>query len=101
MIKDKLELLARQLNLIDPNEEPEKYILTPEDEKELGTLTNQVTGKNQLPAQGGSVNPVMNQQGKQQAQPSKTNIPTNRPAGATHYSPSTGKFYNDQGNVVG
>ena len=78
-----------------------KTALTPEDEKELGTLTNQVTGKNQLPAQGGSVNPVMNQQGKQQAQPSKTNIPTNRPAGATHYSPSTGKFYNDQGNVVG
>ncbi len=27
-------------------------------------------------------------------------IPQQRPAGATHYSPSTGKFYDDQGNVV-
>lgn len=35
MIKDKLEQLARQLNLIDPNEEPEKYILTPEDEENI------------------------------------------------------------------
>lgn len=27
-------------------------------------------------------------------------IPSARPAGATHYSPSTKKFYDDQGNVV-
>lgn len=27
-------------------------------------------------------------------------IPENRPAGATHYSPSTKQFYDDQGNVV-
>lgn len=34
------------------------------------------------------------------ALPNSGQIPENRPAGATHYSPSTGKFYDNQGNVI-